>query len=143
VWRLLPTAVFVELAFDVLVFVHAIMNDVTPNISSSIVRFLLMATLGGLAVFKGVRWARRLFAGLLYFGGAAFVLASFAPLPIIGVHTGRLHFEPALLAFAVANLLVATAATVGGRAMEARFQALRTASGSGPEPRPPAAQHQV
>ena len=133
-WRLLPAAVLVEVAFDVFGFVHAIQNEITPNISSTVVRFLLMGTLGGLALFKGVRWARRLLAGLLYFAGVVFLFASFAALPVIGPQTGRLHFEPVLLMFALANLLVAVAATVGGRATEARFQAARSTRGCGNDP---------
>jgi len=108
-------------------FVHALKNDITPNITSSIVRFVVMGTLGGLAVLRGLRWARRLFAAMLYFAGAVFLLASFAPLPIIGVQTGHFHFLPGILAFAMANLLVGHAATLGGRATETRLQQMRSA----------------
>ena len=122
-WRLLPAAVLVELGFDVSLIVHAIQNHIEPNISSGVGRVLVMGTLGGLAVFRGARWARLIFAGVLYFGAAGLFLASIVPIPFVMVPRAGFHFEPAVFAFSVGYVLVAIAATVGGRAMEARGSA--------------------
>jgi hypothetical protein len=123
-WRLLPAAVLVELALGAYLLYSSVRNGITPSIPGAVVRILLMGSLGGLAVFRGARWARRLFAALLFFGGFVLLPASFGvPLPIIGTPFRGFSFTLPLFLFATTNLLVATAATVGGPANEARVRA--------------------
>jgi hypothetical protein len=119
-WRLLPAAVLVELVLDVWMLVTSVQRNIDANIPGGVGRLLLMGTLGALAWLGRVRWARLVFAGLLYFGGALLVVASVAWIPFLTVRPEGAHFAPALFAFALVNLLEAVGATIGGRAMDAQ-----------------------
>lgn len=105
---LLPAAVLIEIAHDLLAITHAVMTADSVLLPGAISRTLLMGSLGMVAILRKSRWARWVFAGFQYATAAVTTLFTFVTVP-----GGQLTFEPVMFALSVGYLLLGLAATFG------------------------------
>jgi len=110
---LLIAAVAIELGMDLSFLIGALREGHQGNTVSALSRLAIMAPLGALAIFRGSRWAKHVFAGVLFLACGVLVYTSFFPIPGLTVPPEDGQMKPRVAMAALGYFVLGMAATLG------------------------------